>query len=148
MLACAPTHPYAGGPAVSMADLADEIFVDFYPGCLTRDYTDAAMTAAGADRRVAFEVNEAHSLLDFVAGGLGVAVVPESFTRKRSAAAFVRITGPAPAWTLALASPDGRRLGPAATALLAGDQLAPFATAGLPIPTGEPVEIGAATAGD
>lgn len=131
-LACSAGHPLAERESVTLGELEDQIFVDFYPGCLTRDRTDVALTAAGVHRRVAFEVNDAHSLLDFVAGGLGIAVVPESFRRKRSSATFVRFEDPAPSWTLALATGSGRRLSAAARALLSGRQLGDHTAAAIP----------------
>ena len=53
------------------------------------------MAAVRVERRVAFEVNDVHWLLDLVGYGLGVAVVPEVFSHKKTAARFVPIAEPA-----------------------------------------------------
>jgi DNA-binding transcriptional LysR family regulator len=120
VLACAPTHPLRDRGTVDLCDLREQTFVDFYPGWVTREVTDRALAAAGVQRRVAFEVNDVHWLLDLVGYGLGVAVVPQVFTHKRTAARFVPITG-APTWQIAVATATGRHPGAAARALLARD---------------------------
>jgi DNA-binding transcriptional LysR family regulator len=116
-LACGPAHPLRERGSVALADLRDETFVDFYPGWLTRDVVDRALAAAGVHRRVGFEVNDVHWLLDLVGHGLGIAVVPRVFTAKTTAARFVPLTDP-PHWHLAVATASGRHPGAAARALL------------------------------
>lgn len=117
-LACGPDHPLGTRDRVDLCDLRDETFVDFYPGWLTRDVTDRAMSDAGVPRRVGFEVNDVHWLLDLVGHGLGIAVVPQVFAGKRTAARFVPISEP-PQWHVAVATATGRHPGAAARALLA-----------------------------
>ncbi|MBB5954557.1 DNA-binding transcriptional LysR family regulator [Saccharothrix tamanrassetensis] len=89
VLVCAPDHPFAQRESLRLAELAGQSFVDFNPDWGTRDDVDRALAEAGVDRRVAVEVNDVHSLLDFVGFGLGVALVPESFRHKQSRARFV-----------------------------------------------------------
>jgi DNA-binding transcriptional LysR family regulator len=79
VLACGPAHRLRDREAVDLTELREETFVDFHPGWVTRDVVDQAMTAARVERRVAFEVNDVHWLLDLVGNGLGVAVVPQVF---------------------------------------------------------------------
>jgi DNA-binding transcriptional LysR family regulator len=117
VLACGPAHPFGDRDTVDLAELCGETFVDFYPGWVTRDVVDRAMAAAALDRRVSFEVNDVHWLLDLVGYGLGVAVVPEAFTHKKTAARFVPIAA-APTWQVAVATATGRHPGAAAKALL------------------------------
>jgi DNA-binding transcriptional LysR family regulator len=124
VLACGPTHPLRDRDAVHLRELRDETFVDFYPGWVTRDVVDQAMAAARVERRVAFEVNDVHWLLDLVGHGLGVAVVPEVFTHKRTTARFVPLTAP-PTWQIAVATATGRHPGAAAKALLSRDDVRP-----------------------
>jgi DNA-binding transcriptional LysR family regulator len=76
---------------VRLAELAGQPFVDFNPDWGTRDDVDRALATAGVDRRVAVEVNDVHSLLDFVGFGLGVALVPASFAAKQTRARFVEL---------------------------------------------------------
>ncbi|WBB99233.1 MULTISPECIES: LysR family transcriptional regulator [unclassified Solwaraspora] len=124
VLACGPDHPLRERAEVDLGELAGETFVDFSPGWISRDVVDQAMAVAGVDRRVAFEVNDVHWLLDLVSHGLGVAVVPQFFTTKRTAARFAPITDP-PCWNVAVATASGRHPSTAATALMSLDGLRP-----------------------
>ncbi|WP_309109778.1 LysR family transcriptional regulator [Saccharothrix sp.] len=92
VLVCGPESRFAQEDSVFLADLSGESFVDFNPDWGTRDDVDRALAQAGVERRVAVEVNDVHSLLDFVGFGLGVALVPESFRHKPTRARFVPIT--------------------------------------------------------
>lgn len=118
VLACGPKHHLAEREQVGLADLKDESFVDFHPGWITRDVTDHALAGARIERRVALEVNDVHSLLDFVGAGLGIALVPHSFTGKQTRARFVPLEAPVPVWQTAVAVAAGRRCSAAAQALL------------------------------
>jgi DNA-binding transcriptional LysR family regulator len=96
VLACAPENPLAGEESVALAELAGQPFVDFNPDWGTRDEVDRALAAAGVERHVAVQVNDVHSLLDFVGFGLGVALVPQSFAVKTDRARFVGLRGDLP----------------------------------------------------
>ncbi|GAA1269302.1 LysR family transcriptional regulator [Saccharothrix xinjiangensis] len=115
VLACAPELPLAARESVRLAELAGQPFVDFTPDRGTRDAVDRALAAAGVDRRVAVEVDDVHSLLDFVGFGLGVALVPRSFAAKRTRARFVEVVDAPVAETAVVTSPAG---GAAASVLL------------------------------
>lgn len=97
-LACALGHPLARHEQVKLPDLAEEQFVDFPPDWGTRDLADRVLTAAGIERRVALEVTDVHSLLDLVACGLGVALVPRSYSVKTDQVRFIELAGEVPAW--------------------------------------------------
>ncbi|MGW4207878.1 LysR family transcriptional regulator [Lentzea sp. NPDC004789] len=96
VLACAPDNPLAGAESVALEELAGQPFVDFNPDWGTRDEVDRALAAAGVERHVAVQVNDVHSLLDFVGFGLGVALVPQSFAVKTDRARFVGLRGDLP----------------------------------------------------
>ncbi|WP_030465894.1 LysR family transcriptional regulator [Lentzea aerocolonigenes] len=96
VLACAPESRFAARESVALEELSGESFVDFNADWGTRDEADRVLAAAGVDRRVAVEVNDVHSLLDFVWFGLGVALVPQSFALKTDRAHFVGLRGDAP----------------------------------------------------
>lgn len=98
VLTCALKHPLAEAIEVDPAELRAERFVDFQPGWGTRDLADQVLAAAGVDRRVALEVTDIHSLLDLVACGLGVALVPQSFSKKTDQARFIALAGTIPPW--------------------------------------------------
>lgn len=76
VLVTAPGHPLAGAAAVTLADLDGATFADFPAGTPGREQTDRALAAAGVGRDVAFEVVDAHLLLDLVRAGLAVALLP------------------------------------------------------------------------
>jgi DNA-binding transcriptional LysR family regulator len=116
VLACAPDHPAAARQRAKPQDLMDEQFVDFPPTWGTRDLADRVLAGAGVQRRVALEVTDVHSLLDLVACGLGIALVPVSFSRKTRQVRFIPLDGDIPAWELVTVTADPPS--PAATALL------------------------------
>jgi DNA-binding transcriptional LysR family regulator len=116
VLACAPEHPAAAKDRAKLQDLMDEQFVDFPPNWGTRDLADRVLSAAGVERRVALEVTDVHSLLDLVACGLGVALVPTSFHVKNPNVRFIPLDGDVPAWETVSVTADPPS--PAAAALL------------------------------
>ncbi|WP_447004765.1 LysR family transcriptional regulator [Saccharothrix isguenensis] len=105
VLACAPELPLAGRESVRLAELAGQPFVDFNPDWGTRDDVDRALATAGVDRKLAVEVNDVHSLLDFVGFGLGVALVPRSFAGKQTRAVFVDLVDAPTAETAVVTAP-------------------------------------------
>lgn len=73
-------HRLAGRSSLSLADIADESFVDVPQHWGTRVVTDRAFAAAGLTRRIAFELNDTGSVMDFVRHGLAISLVPPSFS--------------------------------------------------------------------
>ena len=119
ILACASDHPLAGRDRVALTELADQTFVDFPRGWVTRDVTDRALVAAAVPRRVTLEVNDVLTLLDLVGHGMGVALVPQDFVHKPTSARFVPLADPAPEWHTAMAVAASRRPNAAARRLMA-----------------------------
>ncbi|AXB41704.1 LysR family transcriptional regulator [Amycolatopsis albispora] len=117
VLACAPGHPLADQAEVRLPELAGDRFVDFHPGWGTRDHADAVLAEAGVHRKVALEVTDVHSLLELVAFGLGVALVPETFSLKTDQARFIPLPRQVPAWETGSVTTD---LPSAATTALLG----------------------------
>ena len=117
LLACAPGHPLAGSDTVSLAELADERFVDMPEGWGVRMVTDRAFAAAGIARTVSFELNDSASVIEFVREGLGVALLPGSMAAIAPEVRQIPINGAAPSFDIYLAEPTGRRRTAAATAL-------------------------------
>ncbi|WP_329247639.1 LysR family transcriptional regulator [Actinoallomurus sp. NBC_01490] len=119
MLVCHPGHPLAACEAVDWSALPDEIFVDFHPDWGARQVTDRAFGAAGLERQVAVEVNDVHSLLDFVAADLGVALVPRPIAyKKNKKVVAVPLRATAPEWMVSVAVPSNGPANPATAALL------------------------------
>lgn len=106
VVACPAGHRLAerGGP-VALADLAGEDFVDLPAGWGTRILIDAAFSTAGLARRIPFEVGEVGFLLDLVAQGLGVALVPDHLPAP-AGVCLLPLAGAAPTFTISAALPD------------------------------------------
>ena len=118
VLIAAPGHPLAGQHGVTLAQLAEEDFVDFPPGWGNRTVADRAFAAAGLDRRVPFEVTEFISAAGLVRNGLGIAFVPQSAT-DLTGLAVIGLDGPTLTWRISVATPTARRLSAAARAFVA-----------------------------
>ncbi len=124
VVACAPDHPLAGAADLSLEALTDEAFVDFEPGWGTRRLVDKLFAAAGVARRIDFEVNDLGTVLDLVARGLGVALVPEPVAAAHTPGLGVaRLSKPEICWELVAAyaaRPGGapEMLNPAVAAFL------------------------------
>jgi DNA-binding transcriptional LysR family regulator len=118
LVACAPTHPLAARDQVELAELAGERFVDFQPDWGLRMLLDQTFAAAGLERSSALEVNDVPSLLELVAHGLGVALVPEVVTRYPAEVRYLRLRAPAPLFEVAVATVGDPPAGQAARVLL------------------------------
>ncbi len=78
-------HWLEGRQCVSLESLAEETFVDFQPDKGTRRIVDRAFGAVNVSRRTVLEVGDVQVLLDLVARGFGIALVPRAFARARAA---------------------------------------------------------------
>ncbi|WP_328851433.1 LysR family transcriptional regulator [Micromonospora globbae] len=119
VLLCHPAHPFAERDTVDVAALAGEDFVDFSADWGARRVND--QTFAQVERRISVEVNDVHTLLDFVHQDLGVALVPAPVTRKAHAKGLHVATlaaEDAPAWQVSIAVPTAAPPGPATVELL------------------------------
>jgi LysR family transcriptional regulator, transcription activator of glutamate synthase operon len=77
VLAVGLLNPLSKLPSVRMADLAAEAFILFPEGYRLREVTLLACQRAGFQPKVALDGGGMQSALEFVAAGLGVALVPE-----------------------------------------------------------------------
>jgi len=119
LLAVGAAHPLSGRRMVELAGLEDEVFVDFPPGWGMRDATDRAFAAARVSREVAYEINDATTVLDFVRHGLATAMITASVVDGTPGIVLVPVRHDVPYFETAIAVPSARRLGAAAVALLA-----------------------------
>jgi DNA-binding transcriptional LysR family regulator len=111
-------HRLVTAPAVRIADLADEQFVDFPAGYGNRRVVDRAFAAAGVDRQVALEVIDITTGASFVRHGLGIAILPR-FAVPDEVDLVVRPVADADLdWPLAVATSAVRAPSAAALALL------------------------------
>lgn len=115
VMICAPDHALASRDEVPLCLLKDTAFVDFEPDWGTRKLVDRAFLEVGIERRTVFEVSDLETLLELVARGLGIALVPEAIAgARRSSLAIVRLAGTELCWELvvAYATGDGMSHGP------------------------------------
>src|SRR3984957_7181571 len=110
LLACPPGHRLAQRASVSLTELADEPFVDGPPGWGIRTVTDEAFAAAGVSRTLRFEINDSLSIVQFVAEGLAIALLPPSIAASAPSVRLIPLKGVAPVFPTLLGVPTGRRL--------------------------------------
>jgi DNA-binding transcriptional LysR family regulator len=118
LLAVHDGHRLAGRADVELAAITDETFADGPPDFGTRSAADRAFAAAGLQRRVALEVNDTQTLVDFVRHGLAAAFLPMSFVRDTRGITFVPVRHHMPVFATYIAEPATRRPSAAAAALL------------------------------
>lgn len=98
-----------GRTDVSLHELADKPFVDFQQDKGTRRIVDRAFAALDITRKTALEVGDVQVLLDLVARGFGIAIVPYTFARARAAVGsmpkigIAKLTRPEIRWELVAA---------------------------------------------
>jgi DNA-binding transcriptional LysR family regulator len=109
-------HPLAARPETTLAELAEEPFVLSRGGC--ERLILEAFAAAGLAPRVAFEVQEASTIVAMAAEGLGVSVVPELAAGAAPPGVVLRPLHPRVHRELALAVPSLDEAPPAVHALL------------------------------
>ncbi|MFH8239429.1 LysR family transcriptional regulator [Streptomyces sp. NPDC018321] len=78
-------HRAAGVSRVTLQEIAEETFVDFVSGTPARAQSDQAFAAAGLTRDVAYEAGIVELITQLIARGLGVALLPSAFIRRRVA---------------------------------------------------------------
>ncbi len=77
VLAVGLMHPLGQQSSVRLADLSGEAFILFPEGYKLREVTLTSCQRAGFEPKVALDGGAMQSALEFVAAGLGVALVPE-----------------------------------------------------------------------
>lgn len=101
-------HPLAGAGRTALAALADESFIT-YPrrnGRALYDSIAAACEAAGFQPRIWQNAPQLTSVVNLVATGIAIAIVPASMARVATEGVrYLAITGPAPSATMVLARP-------------------------------------------
>lgn len=109
-------HRLESRRSLTLADVADESFVDNPRGFGNRVALDRAFEAIGAPRRVIVEVADLRAVPAYVAAGLGIAVVPD--LRLLSGVRTIPVDEPGLVWPLTIATRGERPPGPAARLLL------------------------------
>jgi DNA-binding transcriptional LysR family regulator len=104
---CPSDHPLASRSSVTIETLSNEIFVDLTRDRPLRRLIDKVFAQHHLKRTTAFEVSEIRIAMQFVANGLGVAIVPSAFARsftKSWGGVVLPISrdGHLPAWRVAI----------------------------------------------
>ncbi|MDJ1134247.1 LysR family transcriptional regulator [Streptomyces iconiensis] len=96
-------HRLSGRKSVRVRDIADESFVDMPAGFGQRQLVDDAFTRAELSRRVLIEVSDITTIADYVAHGLGVALLPPDFAEPAGdAVRVVPLVDARLSWTLSV----------------------------------------------
>jgi DNA-binding transcriptional LysR family regulator len=118
-LVAAADHPLAGSDRVPIEELDGEAFVDFPIGYGNRAVADRAFEAAGFKRSVAVEITNIAEAADYVAHGLGIALLPQFIIPVRDDIARITVIGADLVWRMSLAVPASRAPSAAGRALIA-----------------------------
>ncbi|MDA0566955.1 LysR family transcriptional regulator [Streptomonospora sp. S1-112] len=113
-------HPLTGRTAVRVADLAGQPFILTTAGC--RPLIMDASRAAGVELDIAYEAGSPAAILEMVAAGLGVSIVPALGLPADLGPVVTRPLTPRTTRSLGLAVPSTKECAPAARAFL--DQFA------------------------
>lgn len=117
VLALPRNHALARRKELALAALAGETFVEFQPDWGARQLVDLAFSTVRVQRKIACEVNDIPTLLDLVANGLGIALIPSAFTQYRADISIVKPRAPVPIWNVVVAHAGTQPANPAARAL-------------------------------
>jgi DNA-binding transcriptional LysR family regulator len=108
----------AGRRRVRLRDLAARDFVEYRPDSSLRASIDHACHTAGLERRVACELDTMPDLVELVALGAGVSLLPPAAIRMAGGRVIGIPTDPVIPRELLLVTPNDRLPTPAAAALL------------------------------
>jgi DNA-binding transcriptional LysR family regulator len=112
----APSHRFATDPAVSLARLASEPWIDSPPGYGSRVGVEHALADRGLRRQVVAEIADVLAIPGYVATGMGVAVVPDIIDPV--GCAKLALAEPIAPWTVTLATRPNATDRPAVAALI------------------------------
>jgi len=118
VLGVSAQDPLAGRRRVRLRDLAGRDFVESRPDSSLRATIDRVCLAAGLERRIVFELDTLSDLVEVVALGAGVALLPPAALRVTAGRAVGIVTDPPIPRELVLVTPNDRPPTPAAAALL------------------------------
>ena len=117
-LAVAAPDPLARRKRVRLIDLAERGFIEYRSDSSLRASIDAACRAAGLQRRVVCEADTIADLVELVALGLGVSILPPAAIRAAGGRALGLVIDPPIPRDLVLVTPRDRAPSPAGAAFL------------------------------
>jgi DNA-binding transcriptional LysR family regulator len=112
-------HPLAGRADVPLSELAGLDFVDSPVGYGNRAVVDNAFAAASLERRVAVEITDVATGVDYVRNGLGVALLPRFVLTGARGVTTLTVGDADLTWPLSIAVAAGNPPGAAARAMIA-----------------------------
>ncbi|MHB8575391.1 MAG: LysR family transcriptional regulator [Dehalococcoidia bacterium] len=120
VLVCGPRHRLADRQQIELEELTDEPFVTMHTDRLgTHTLVDDLFDSARIERRISARVNDLRFLLDLVAHGLGLAVVPQGDAAQAPNIHRLQLRAPMAEWDLVVATVGNPPPTMAARALLA-----------------------------
>jgi len=117
VVAVGEKHPLCKRKSVNIAELAEESFIMFPRGYKLREVTMIACRTAGFEPKVALDGGGMQSALQFVAAGLGVALVPQLALTDTNSIVALSVADQNLRRALGLVWRKGAHLSPAARAL-------------------------------
>ncbi len=117
-LAVAAGDPVAHRSRVRLSDLAEREFIEYRPDSALRASIDRACHQAGLKRHIACEVDALPELVELVAVGIGVSLLPPAAIRMTAGRAVGVDTEPSIPRELVLVTPLDREPSPAGAAFL------------------------------
>lgn len=110
---CAPKHPLAKHKRIELAGLMNQIFVDLIPQRALRRLLDRLCISRNLRRNSAYQVSDVATMLQFVASGLGIAVVPLRVAHAANKTRHVHLLtlieqDTLPMWAVQIATRTGR----------------------------------------
>jgi DNA-binding transcriptional LysR family regulator len=113
-------HPLAAEPRVALADLSDDLWVGNLPGSPCHFVTMAACASAGFSPRVRHQIDDWAIIIELVAAGLGVGMIPTLAQPPPRPDIVIRpLDGPPAARNIFAATRRGNEAAPALSAVLA-----------------------------
>ena len=116
--AVAADDPIAHRSRVRLSDLADRDFIEYRPDSALRASIDRACHTVGLQRRIICEADALPDLVELVALGIGVSLLPPAAIRMSGGRAVGVATDPPIARELLLVTPVDREPSPAGAAFL------------------------------
>ncbi len=117
VVAVGAKHRFCKRKTINVSELSDESFIMFPPGYKLREVTLIACRTAGFEPKIALDGGGMQSALQFVAAGLGVALIPELALVDAHHICALCIDDQNLRRTLGLVCRKGAHLSPAARAL-------------------------------
>jgi DNA-binding transcriptional LysR family regulator len=112
-------HPLAGKPALALADLSGQDWVQTSESSPCARHVVRSCVAAGFEPKVTFESDDYETVQGLVAAGVGVALIPRlALTRVRPDIVIRALTPRSPARTVVAATVGGPAVPPAAKTMI------------------------------